>query len=278
MSQYVLLHEILEEASTTSDTDQRTDAGLEKIQYISLQLPNGHSVKIALTKKPAAPRKESDAKDCLKAYGHLTLELGILFKNFLESINTPNRARMIRTLKVMMVILKSDNNLSKYADEILRFLLHQVCLLPEKQAHCMFYAMFVNTKGRVDSHIPVDLQMEFLVKNYKKTIKHMQSNKTMKNIERKTGVLASLNMLIENFDKTSDVTSRNGSHRRLSSIADEVSIFEDLRKVKPFYHQSGRQLEHFTDVPCSLLSKLRYEHFFSWMMRRKDFHAQSLGN
>ena len=40
-----------------------------------------------------------------------------------------------------------------------------------------FTLMFVNTKGRIDTHIPVDLQMDYIVCVCKKHIQHMFSNK-----------------------------------------------------------------------------------------------------
>ena len=133
--------------------------------------------------EPLAPGQ----KDYVQNYALQILELGLAFKNFLDSIKVPNRARMLRTLKIMMVLLKAHKWQSKYADEILRFLVHQLAILSEHDAHMMFYSLFVNTKGRIDSNIPCDLQMEYLVRVCKKHIKHMHSNKTEENIGKRTG-------------------------------------------------------------------------------------------
>lgn len=245
-----------------------------------MKLPDGTLVKIRLKSAVRQTQRVQEAlkPDSAQAYGQLTLELGLLFKNFTECIKVPNRERMIRTLKLMMIVLKSDNNLSKYSDEILRFLVHQLCLLSEKEAHCMFYCMFVNTKGRLDSHIPVDLQMEFIVRVCKKNIKHMHSNKTEGNIQRKTSVLAAINMLVQNFDQVTGVIKRTSTHSTASAFGDEVSMIQDLRELQPFTYQSGRCLDKFPHLSFSMLSKLNYDHFFSWLMRRKEIHALSLGN
>ena len=76
----------------------------------------------------------------------------------------PNRARMIHTLKVMMVLCKAHNWLSKYANEILQFLVKQLAILSDHDAHMMFYSMFVNKKGRIATNIPCHLQMEYIVR------------------------------------------------------------------------------------------------------------------
>ena len=75
---------------------------------------------------------------------------------------------MIHTLKVMMVLFKAHNWLSKYANEILQFLVHQLAILSDHDAHMIFYSMFVNKKGRIDTNLPCNLQMEYIVHVCKK--------------------------------------------------------------------------------------------------------------
>ena len=108
-------------------------------------------------------RWQTHNHDHVQNYASQVLEQGLVFKNFLEPIKVPNRARMIHTLKVMIVLFKAYNWLSKYADEILQYLVHQLAILSEHDAHMMFYSMFVNKKGRIDTDIPCDLQMEYIV-------------------------------------------------------------------------------------------------------------------
>ena len=182
---------------------------------------------------------------------------------------------MIRTLKVMMIILKSDNNLSKYADEILRFLVQQQFTLSEVQAHDVFYGMVVNTKGHIDSHIPVDLQMEHIVRSMKKHIKHMFSNKTEENITKQTGALAMINDIAHNADKQSSVVIRGKKHVIRSSHGDEVTMVEDILTVHPFQHKTRT---FGGNVKCSMMAYLNYDHFRSWLVRRAQIHAESLGD
>lgn len=222
---------------------------------------------------PAAPFVEG-----LRNYSTQLMEFGLLYKNFIESIQVPNRPRMLRTLKLMMALLKADNGQSKYAYEILRFLIYQYFLLSKSEAHLVFYSMFVNTKGQLNTHIPADLQMEYIVRVIKKHIKHMFSNKTERNIERKTGALAGLSAIVNNYDHVSNVLTRSKKHSAASSFADEVSIIEDLRELKPFEPNVYSSHGHFKTIRVSALAHLDYAKYHQWLMVQSIKHSTSLGN
>ena len=151
-------------------------------------------------------------------------------------------------------------------------------MLSPKEAHEIFYRMHVNTRGRVDSHIAVDMQMEFVVRSIKRHIKHMFSNKTEKNIERKTGTLAAINNVLRQYDATSETVIRSKKHKQMSAPSDELDMAQDLRNVKPFREQRGRQFEHFENINNTLIAQLDFMQFREWMKRRGNTHVQSLGD
>ena len=245
---------------------------------LKVKLPSGKMLEIHLSAQVSKSLSPKPKEDKVNKYAHLVLELGLLFKNFLECVQVPNRPRMLWTLKLVMVLLKAQNNLSKYADEILRFLVHHICSLSDRKAHEMFYALHVNTRGKIDTHIAVDLQMEYIVRSIKRHIKHMFSNKTQQNIERKTGALAAINSIVQRYDTASDVNIRSKKHKTASAHSDEVDMIEDLRSIKPFTVQEGRTFRHFPNTQSSLISFLDFTHFREWMFRRSQIHANSLGN
>ena len=216
--------------------------------------------------------------DHVQHYASQTLELGLLMKNFLGAIKVPNRARMLRSVKLMMVLIKAQNSRSKYADELLRFLVHQVGILSEHDAHMMFYSMFVNTKGKIDTNIPCDLQMEYIVNVSKKHIKHMLSNKSKSNIMRRTGALASLDDIVRSYDGQCKTTKRNGCHSTPTKEPDELVMIQDLHGIKPFDKVDNRSYRHFPRVDESLLARLAYDDFFKWVKTRSQIHATSVSN
>ena len=253
---------------------------------LRVSLKDGRLLNIFLPTKTTQPSsakisdeaKHSSHSDKVQNYALLAMEFGFVLKNFLGCIKTPNRQRMLRTVKLMMILLKADSYQSKYADEILRFLVHQLCILSEEEANLMFYSMFVNTKGDVDSFVPCDLMMEFMVRAVKKHIKHMHSNKTESNIDRKTGALASLNSLVKTYDNDTGVLQRSKKHTKSSQESDELSMAEDLHSLKPFTADTGRAHSHFKNVQPSMLGLLDYDYFLKWVTYRSKVHATSLGN
>ncbi len=110
-----------------------------------------------------------NSDDEVQCYAIRVLEVGMLFKGLLFLCKTPDRRLYISLLKLLLQVLYAHSSRGKYALEIVRFLVQQTNVLSERDAHETFYRLFVNTKGTIDSYIPCDLQMEFIVKDQKKT-------------------------------------------------------------------------------------------------------------
>ena len=113
---------------------------------LELLLPNGQKSTVNILKKQKQSSLVADY-DRIKHYGHVVLQLGLIYMNFLDICKIPDRSRMMCTFKYMLMIFKASNNRSKYALEILRFLCHQQSSYSLKVAHESFYGLFVNTKG-----------------------------------------------------------------------------------------------------------------------------------
>ena len=206
------------------------------------------------------------------------MELGLLMKNWFDVIKLPDRDRAIRLFKLTMPIFKAENNLSKYAYEIMRLLVHQHSILSVKQAHMEFYGMFVNTAGKLDSNIPTDERMEWHVAKVKKHVKHMFSNKTPENITNKTRAMAGLSEVATNLDNTSHVIVHQRKHSTACSRADEISMMEDLRMVKPFVENAGRAHDGFNRIAKSGLQSLDLAKYKNWIKDKLYKFATELGN
>ena len=237
-------------------------------------LKDGRKLLIKPTKQSGVA---NNLPDRVNKYSHFTLELGLAYKNFSECTKVPNRNRMLRTLKIIMMLLKADSFKCKHGDKILRFLVLQCHVLFEQEAHVMFYSMFVNTTGKIDGNIPADLQMEFVVCLYKKHIKHMLSNKREVNITKRVNALAGLHEIIKNYDTITISNERSKKHSTASKMEDELSILKDLRLSQPFKVTSGRLLESFSNVESSLLARLDSSKYIQWLLKRALEHAQSGG-
>ena len=71
----------------------------------------------------------------------LALELGLTYINLLTAIATADRARLLRTCKAMLLMIRGHNTRGKYADEIVRFLVQQTAVLSELEAHRVLYTL-----------------------------------------------------------------------------------------------------------------------------------------
>ena len=222
--------------------------------------------------------KMSDRQDYVMNYGRRVLELGLLYKDLLDATKLPERSRHISLFKLTMLLFKSHRNLSKYAYEILRVLVHQICILSEKAAAEEFYALFVNTNGHFDGHIPADRRMEYLVKTVKTHLKHMYSNKTEKNIVKRTSAIATISEISERYDSTTNVIVRTKRHSDRSSRGDELILLDSIRAVRPFRKTEGRYHMAFPNIRPSTSDGLDLQHYHMWLVKKIEQFATELGN
>ena len=65
---------------------------------------------------------------------------------------------------------------SKYCLEYLRFVIQLFYVLLEQRATEAFCGMSVNTRGQINTFVPADKWMEWVVRTVKKHINHMMQN------------------------------------------------------------------------------------------------------
>ena len=207
--------------------------------------------------------------DSVKDYAHLTLELGMVFSYYETLTKTPSREKLLAATKMLLPIMKGNNPQAKYPLELLRFLVQQYSLLSQKQAAQALQACFVNTRGRANTHVPADQQMEWLVKQNKKHIKHLFSNKDAGTIKKKSAALAGLGEVAENFDSTSGTMIRTKKHSAKSAREDELILIRALNALQPFRHTPGRRHAHHIRTKPSLLDSFDGYKFRQWFNKWK---------
>ena len=81
----------------------------------------------------------------------------------------------------------------------------------------------------------------------------MYSDKTEKNITKCSRALGGVQDVAANFDATSGVIVRNWGHTAASSQGDEMSMINDLRRLRPFQYVAGRSHRSFPNMASSVL-------------------------
>ena len=262
-----------------SQTLLMEDSVATKFVQIEVKKPNGESVNIQIPVLYATnPEKSKPVEDNVMNYALRVLEIGMAFKCLTNNVKIPNRDRLLPLMKYLMCMLKGHNNNSKYALEILRFLFHQKCTLDEQTAYQSFYGLFVNNKGKHDTSIPADLQMEHIVKMIKGHLKAVHSNKTENAMSKRTAAFAGMERISDAYDENTHVVTRSQKHKIVSSHADECLIIHDLESMRPFHLQRGRLLPSFPKPVQSPLVHLNSDKFKSWIRDHQYHLYQEIGN
>lgn len=208
--------------------------------------------------------------DKIKDYAHYGLEVGLTFSYFCHLVKSPVREKFLPLLKMMMVQLRGHAICAKYPKEILRMLVQQYSVMGLREACQVFSASFVNLHGKSDTNVPADLVQEWNVRESKKHIKHMFSNKQESNILHRTSALPSIHAIANNFDLEAGTIVRAKRHTE-KNYDDEVQIIiEDLHDILPFKYTEGRYYEQFKHIPKSLSEKVDGQKLHKWFNKQKN--------
>jgi hypothetical protein len=244
---------------------------------ITVCLPDGSQICLLVPVPASRPSHTSVDLDGVNEYARRVLEIGFLYKSLQLNVQIPNRDRFLALMKYLMCILKSNNNKSKYSLEILRFLCHQMATFSEKTALETFYGLFVNTKGKVDTSIGADLQMEHVVRLVKGHLRSVASNKSEATLPKRTAAFAGMENVSKRFDNQTKVIVRAQKHKVKSSESDELKIINELLKIKPFDVQKGRRLVSYPHPVKSPLKAMELDHLKNWIREHQYNVLHELG-
>ncbi|VDI11762.1 Hypothetical predicted protein [Mytilus galloprovincialis] len=246
--------------------DDQNDMG--SCQTVKVTLANGMVLEIPMT-TPAHAENKENKPDKIKDYAHYGLEVGMTFIYFLQNVKKPNRNKMLPLLKMMMLQLRGHSMNAKYPKEILRMLVQQYSVMGLQDACQVFQACFINTTGKSDGHVPADLVQEWNVKECKKHIKHMYSNKIDANICNRTSALPSIHTIADNFDTEACTIIRSKKHTRKQNDEDELLLIQDMKKIRPFEYTSGRSYKEFNTIPRSIAQKVDGQLLLKWFNKNR---------
>ena len=237
----------------------------EDVSYVTLS--NGSVIKVRKQLREEIVKEEHDR---VMNYSMMTLELGMVYLCLLDSIkHKPDRTLMLQIVKMLLPIMKSRNSQAKYPLELLRFLVQQYCLLPEKEAFETFNACFVNTKGYYNSYVPADLQMEWIIRTNKRHLKHMYSNRSEACMQKRSTAIHCVDAIASTYDEESDVKPRSKKNKRASSEEDELILLQVLHQIKPFSFVANRFYRGFKNIEPSMMSNFDGHSFADWFHQKK---------
>lgn len=254
---------------TVPDAEVENGNTVVERRTVTVTLRNGFTKNITLNKVMDEKVIQKQKKDSLKNYSHLALELGIVSFAFDSLCSNPDYERFMIVSKMIMMMLKSSHSQGKYAYYICRMLVQHLCLLSEKDSRQLFSSNFVRTKK---TFVPADRSCEWSIGQAKRLIKHMGPNRSISLIEKRTRAMPSISEVTENYDRNSNVVQRFKVHGHQCASGDESAMVEDLVKLDPFVYHPGRDLEGFSSLPDSIMTKLDHSKYCAWLQKcSEDF-------
>ena len=148
--------------------------------------------------------------------------------------------------------------------------------MSEKQAQEEFYGLFVQTEN--NCIIPADLQMEYVVKEIKRSICSMFSGQTIENIQRRSESIFPLSLFGNDFDYMTGVINRHKTHKHIVSIGDEQEVLQLLHANIPFEQIYGRLHNQFKNIQSSIIRKLNKAKYKKWINEKIIEFAYEIGN
>lgn len=158
---------------------------------------------------------------------------------------------------------------TKYAVEMFTSIAQEKALLSEEVAQRVSWGKFVNWTGGEGKNIEGDKAQEICNCTSKSVVQGMGPNKTTTAIITASKASPGIHQIKNQFDKATKIHSSSRAHSTRSSKADELLMFKELRKLRPFRITVNRCHEHFQDIALSSLVGLDMGKFFSWLEKHK---------
>ena len=187
---------------------------------------------------------------------------------FNDAIKQGDGERLLDVYKVALLIYKARGK-TKYAYEVLLFLVKIHGILSQHDAHNLKWNRFFNKHGTKGGNIPLDLRMEKLNKIVKTMWRSLGANLNESSAARVANTIDEMEEVLSGIDKDCDISQQIG-YRSKGKPEDAVAqISKDLIKINAFQYCSGRKGHPtFIDFPQTLIGKLNYKDLHAWMKSR----------
>ena len=115
----------------------------------------------------------SDTDDGVHTYACEVMTLGLLWRNYYDSVREGDGKRVLSIWKYLLLIFKARKR-SNYSKEAAILLLQYHFIFSDRLRMQLLTSTFINTEGRVGCNLPSDLHME--KRNHLKEIIHHQGS------------------------------------------------------------------------------------------------------
>jgi hypothetical protein len=214
--------------------------------------------------------EDNDDTDGVWCYGVNLLRSFMLLADFKDAVASGNGDYLSTLRKQLLVHFFSTPGFNEFAIEMFVNILQCEVLLSEMEAYNCKWAATVNWKGGAGNNIEIDLFQENRNCEMKKLITAMGANKTEKAIGRASKASGGVTKIVESFEKQAKMHQKSTVHSHKSAADDEQLISKDLRALRPFKKEDGRNFESFVDISYSPVQSFDEAKFKEWVKRHKN--------
>ena len=214
--------------------------------------------------------KEEKEQDYVYNYACVRLSLGLLLRNFDDSVQEGDGERILRCWKFLMLIFKSSNH-NKYALAALLLCANVNAMLNPRKAHSVWNRT-VNNKGGRGKNISLDLRMEHIVHLHKEMLSNLGVNLTEECALRCSRAVKPVKELLKTVDNELKCRRPSGKHTVTRCQKDFELIVNELHnKGQVFFckPEEKREYHSFPKFKKTLVNNLNYSQINSWINQHK---------
>ena len=212
------------------------------------------------------PTIDKEDEDHVYNYTRLLLILLLLLHNHDNAIRLGDGARLIRLYKFFYLYFKVSH-CPKYAYGTLELLAQVNHLLSPRMAHCLTWNRFVNHKGKLDTNLPMDLEVEHDNKYFKDDICAYRGEITEKSVSRVSKSMQITESIIKNFDKITHIKCPSGVHTDASIEDDVMHLVDQFKGLKLYTKIPGRYHTAFPKIKNNILEDLDMTKLKAWISK-----------
>lgn len=145
---------------------------------------------------------------------------------------------------------------NKYAYGLLKTAAQKNALLSPRAAHDLTWNRFVNTKGKPDTNIPIDLHLEHCNRPLKTDNSTFRGEITEKTLHRLSRSVQNSEIILKQYDRNTDMHRPSGKHTNVDKEHDISMLASALTQNKVFDRLNGRSHKQFPQMRANPLSIL----------------------
>lgn len=208
--------------------------------------------------------------DFVKDYSHMLIFLSVLVLQMKNTAKEGDGDRNFINQKLLLQVFRSMGSHSKYAIEMFVAIAQQECLLTPHLAHKFRWGYFVNWRGGPGNNMEEDLAQEITNRIGKEIVRGMGPNKSISAISRVCKAVNGIKEITKNFQKIYGNNPSSVQHTKVSEATDQLEIINDLIKLDPFTHHSGRMHDSFPDIKSAPMRYLNVLEHHKWLEGKKQ--------